>query len=403
MVQGDGLQEVLEEVLEELPEELPEVLEELPEVLEKVGDEGFGTEVLEEDGEQEGTSSSVKQEPEIELPCLQCGKVFSGKKRLWAHKQNCHDVTSVCGECSKSYASRKYLKRHIKDVHSGRCHTCQKCHQGFKSQPALKVHATTCGDHKIRKSRRPGIKCHMCPMLLTSNFNLKKHVWSQHCILLRDSTRPQNRRRRIKITRQPRVWTCNQCDSTFKRKNSLHKHREKHRRQDQFPIQVCGFQDCAFSCQTWADMRSHKEEEHRGKKVFPCDKCDKSFPKFRRLVAHKNRVHSSLLHKCMGEDGNSGCGKEFMRKDYLKKHLKVCGTPMVKPWALLSYSQKRRRTKKKAAQFKADLEAMDGEERKAYIATVLKDNPEYLDSLASNPFTTEDIIEVRFIIHMVGP
>ena len=60
-----------------------------------------------------------------------------------------------------------------------------------------------------------------------------------------------------------------------------------------------------------------------------------------------------------------------------------------------------RRTKKKAAQFKADLDAMDGEERKAYIAAVLKTNPEYLDSLASNPFTTEDIIEVRSIIHMV--
>ena len=50
---------------------------------------------------------------------------------------------------------------------------------------------------------------------------------------------------------------------------------------------------------------------------------------------------------------------------------------------------------KKAAQFKADSDAMDGEERKAHIAAVLKASPEYLDNLAPNLFTTEDIIEVR--------
>ena len=118
-------------------------------------------------------------------------------------------------------------------------------------------------------------------------------------------------------------------------------------------------------------------------------------------MGHKTRSHSSLLLKCRGEDGDSGCGKEFMRKDVLNKHMKVCGSPVGKAWALLSYSQKKRRTKKKAAQFKADLDAMDGEERKAYIAAVLKANPEYLDSLASNPFTTEDIIEVGSISHII--
>ncbi len=52
---------------------------------------------------------------------------------------------------------------------------------------------------------------------------------------------------------------------------------------------------------------------------------------------------------------------------------------------------------KKAAQFNVNLAAMDGEERKAYIDAVLKASPEYLDSLAPNLFTIEDIIEVRSI------
>ena len=50
---------------------------------------------------------------------------------------------------------------------------------------------------------------------------------------------------------------------------------------------------------------------------------------------------------------------------------------------------------KKATQFKADSDAMDGEDRKAYIVTVLKASLEYLDNLAPNLFTTEGIIEVR--------
>ena len=42
---------------------------------------------------------------------------------------------------------------------------------------------------------------------------------------------------------------------------------------------------------------------------------------------------------------------------------------------------------KKAAQFKADSDAM-----------VLEASPEYLDNLAPNLFTTEDIIEVRSMV-----
>ena len=48
-----------------------------------------------------------------------------------------------------------------------------------------------------------------------------------------------------------------------------------------------------------------------------------------------------------------------------------------------------------------NLDAMNGEERKAYIAAVLMANPEYLDSLAPKPFTTEDMSKVISIILLV--
>ena len=88
------------------------------------------------------------------------------------------------------------------------------------------------------------------------------------------------------------------CDSTFKIKYSLQKHSKKHSRQDQVSHQICGFQGCAFSCLAWAEMKRHKKEDHSGKKGFFCFKCEKPFPKISRMVAHKRKVHSSLLLKC---------------------------------------------------------------------------------------------------------
>ena len=52
----------------------------------------------------------------------------------------------------------------------------------------------------------------------------------------------------------------------------------------------------------------------------------------------------------------------------------------------------------KVAHFEDKPERHEREERKAYIAAVLMANPEYLDSLAPKPFTTEDISKVISII-----
>ena len=80
--------------------------------------------------------------------------------------------------------------------------------------------------------------------------------------------RPFKRRYHTKVTRQPRLWRCNMCDSTFIIKYSLQKHSEKHGAQEQVSHQICGFRGCAFSCLAWVEIRRHKKEEHSGKKGF---------------------------------------------------------------------------------------------------------------------------------------
>ena len=156
---------------------------------------------------------------------------------------------------------------------------------------------------------------------------------------------------------------CTLCDSTLKRKYSLQKHREKHRRQDQVLVQVCHKLWLPGLTLLLPDLGRDEETQvgdAQGHEGFVCNECEKPFIKFPGLVAHKSRVHHRQLLKSRGRKISVAVGRT-----------------------------------KKAAQFKADSDAMDGEERKAYIVAVLKTSPEYLDNLDPNLFTTADIIEVR--------
>ena len=79
--------------------------------------------------------------------------------------------------------------------------------------------------------------------------------------------------------------------------------------------------------------------------VFACNKCDKAFPITSRLESHKTRAHTDLVFWCTEEEGTSGCGKMFTRKDILKKHMKVCGQCIGASWDKLSRSQKLKRAR----------------------------------------------------------
>ena len=64
------------------------------------------------------------------------------------------------------------------------------------------------------------------------------------------------------------------------------------------------------------------------------------------------------------------------------------------------YNAKTKRIKQKASQFRTEMDAMEKDERKAYIRALVKNNPDFLDSQTTNPFTTEDVIEVRYFTEL---
>ena len=120
---------------------------------------------------------------------------------------------------------------------------------------------------------------------------------------------------------------------------------KKHSRNCNEQEQVCELQGCVYSSLTRNNMEEHKVEAHKGLNMFACSTCDKSFSIKNRLNTHKTRVHGTLKFWCRGEDGRSGCGKSFIRKDLLNKHMKVCGDCLGNSWDQLSHNQKLKRAR----------------------------------------------------------
>ena len=94
----------------------------------------------------------------------------------------------------------------------------------------------------------------------------------------------------------------------MKRKYSLQKHREKHRCQDQVLVQVCRklwLPGLSFLLPDLGRDEETQGGDAQGHEGFVCSECEKPFPKFPGLVAHKRRVHHRVLLKCRGEDNIS--------------------------------------------------------------------------------------------------
>jgi hypothetical protein len=141
-----------------------------------------------------------------------------------------------------------------------------------------------CGVVKHR-ARRTQQQCVLCLIVFSSKADLKEHVAAEHSGLLREDNSFLRRSKfaRSSARRVRRTWLCTVCHSTFTRCHDLQRHTVKQhsggavdQEQPQDEV-VCGFKDCSFCCKASIELKRHKEAEHKGEKVFPCQVCDKSF------------------------------------------------------------------------------------------------------------------------------
>ena len=280
----------------------------------------------------------VKAELALEFPCTKCNKNCTTKTNLSSHMQSCHDIGDYCPKCGTFFKSRKYMRQHLKEVHIGFNLKCGKCSYSFKAKSTMDRHTAVCKIHEVNgiASQRISRQCPICPEEFDFKSSLKEHVWTIHQV--------PNDKMTIKPSRRSLILKCKVCDSTFSSKGTLVVHLRAHHDGEE-DFLVCGFQGCTFKCRSKNMLNKHKLLCHKGERTYICVKCCKPFAKNKDLLQHKARMHRGLAFKCPGEEGSSGCGKSFKRKEDIKRHMKVCGNPPDKSWDKLSKTQKIRRAR----------------------------------------------------------
>lgn len=104
-------------------------------------------------------------------------------------------------------------------------------------------------------------------------------------------------------------YVCLQCNKAFNRASNLHTHMRTHTNYKPF---VCDF--CGKGFHQKIDMKIHRYT-HTGEKPHKCDKCGRGFKQLTHLTYHL-RTHSDMrLYQC------EYCGKGFNQKGNLQAHI----------------------------------------------------------------------------------
>ncbi|VDM32452.1 unnamed protein product [Hydatigera taeniaeformis] len=231
-------------------------------------------------------------------PCTECGKEFRSKQALMHHIQMRHDTSeweqgpATCEHCGITYPKRSALKYHIARMHNLELlHECPVCQQRFRIETYLRRH--------MKETHSGPIKCEIC---------------QKQCANLRCYSQHRQKHFRDKI------FQCTECSVSFKSKTAMRRHvRVEHMQlgPEKFECQICGkivtqigmhmltHKDARFKC-IYCDKQFTKSvyynehvRIHLGQLPFECHICGRRFNKKSNL-----NVHLKFHEKHRDEDGN---------------------------------------------------------------------------------------------------
>ena len=236
-------------------------------------------------------AEEMKKESKAELPCAECGKLFTSLKMLNAHKKAVHEKVP-CSECGKLFGVTN-IKGHMKSTHTPddqkkfRCDTCGK---GFINKQHFSEHLN------IHTGEKP-FKCKFCPAAFASKNSCAKHERLGFCVLKREK------------------HICNVCSWEFSTLNKLNKHKKAVH--EKVPCADCGK---LFGP---GPMNKHTQSVHTpdDQKKFRCDTCDKGFISNQCLLEHINFHTGEKPFKC------TECIKLFVSKKLMNRHIRSAHTP----------------------------------------------------------------------------
>jgi len=224
--------------------------------------------------------------------CTECGTLESSVQAYKAHVLDCQllkqkleiegEKNFSCGICNKKVATYNRLKWHIRDSHLKRL-SCHLCPKKFKKRQALETHlavherkAKSATDNKIHQ-------CEQCGKEFAKLWKLSRH----------------------RLTHSE--FKCLSCsDAYFETQEDLDVHIQNHK------DLICATCQKSFTCK----IRLARHKPCGKTESIACDECGKLFGNRENLRCHK-KIHKEPEFKCPKE----GCGKAFVMKYVLKKHI----------------------------------------------------------------------------------
>lgn len=296
------------------------------------------------------------------LPCPydDCTRAFNRPSLLDEHiRSHTGDRPFPCLHpgCDSAFQRQWHLDRHVKLQHSGSSYTCphEGCGKSFDTNNQLQPHLT--GKH-TRKDKHKCTGFPPCEETFRKAVTLQRHIDKTHL-----KRKPFHCTQICDASGQP-------CDESFNSKKSLDTHEQSvHEPGTQrYWCTLCPTKvnQTGKSFASLSSLQKHVASRHAGPpeeevqkhnstpqddsggqcpKKFACSEpgCNRSFTRKRNLLTHVRLVHKNRLEcgafdlsrsKGLANwDGENACGKRFITKLGLEKHVRKehLGQPVPKP------------------------------------------------------------------------
>ena len=224
------------------------------------------------------------------------------------------DSVLTCYTCNRHFESRKGLREHLLIHPNGRVMKCTYCGKGFDRPSQLELHI------RIHTGSKP-FSCKQCGHAFAAKSALRKHVdvhakdkgkMFECAVCNKSFSRKEYLEEHIRTHTGNKPYECLICHKTFVGRTGLNHHRKTHADACQKKDSMCEVCGKSFTRHAlWTHVKSH-EKNHC------CHHCNKCFS-----TASALRVHITGTHLGCRSYQCEICGKGFIQKNHLIRHMKV--------------------------------------------------------------------------------